>query len=219
MSGDKCEGCGEPIAPEAVDVCSKCHAPAKAPSPQQGPPPSPGHRRLNIALKTFIGIALFPLVPFGTLLGGYCLWSAYSVWRGRRLAENTAKWAGGAVFSALLVGVAIPKFRELTRKGKEGASRGNVSAIRHANSIYYGDMAGVYPSSLDSLTRDGKYLRNIPLAIFPYYHRDSAKVTVGKVPDDSGGWLYDNDPKDKDFGMVFFNCTHTDTKGSSWHSY
>lgn len=136
-----------------------------------------------------------------------------------KTAVATASLVFSMTVCALFGTIAINKFRGLTRMGSEGASRGNLGAIRSALSIYYGDTAGVYPSSLNSLTEGGKYLREIPMAIVPYYHRDSSKVTFGKVPDDSGGWVYDNDPKDKDFGLVFVNCTHTDTKGSSWNSY
>jgi hypothetical protein len=111
------------------------------------------------------------------------------------------------------------KVSELMRSPSEGAVKGNLGAIRSAVSIYYGDMEGVYPSTLESLTVGGKYLPDIPPAKTPNYHQDSSAVTFGKIPNDAGGWLYNNDPKDKNFGAVLINCTHTDRKGTAWNLY
>ena len=36
---------------------------------------------------------------------------------------------------------------------------------------------------------------------------------------DAGGWQYNNVSTDPDFGTLWVNCTHTDTKGSAWTSY
>ncbi|MBI5883750.1 MAG: hypothetical protein HZB91_11675 [Elusimicrobia bacterium] len=110
-------------------------------------------------------------------------------------------------------------FGRLIRKSNEGASKGNLGSIRSALSIYFKDMGGVYPSSLDQLTIGGKYLPAIPRAKAPSYHTDSNAVHPGKASNDAGGWLYNNDPKDKDFGDVLVNCAHTDTKGSFWTAY
>jgi hypothetical protein len=60
-------------------------------------------------------------------------------------------------------------------------------------------------------------MSSIPKAHIPNYHPDSNSVKP-RV-DDTGGWVYDNDPKDKTFGSLWVNCTHTTTKGKSWTSY
>ena len=44
----------------------------------------------------------------------------------------------------ILAAIAIPKFAELIRKSNEGASKGNLGAIRSALSIYYGDEVGMW---------------------------------------------------------------------------
>ncbi len=129
----------------------------------------------------------------------------------------------------ILAAIAIPKFAELIRKSGEGASKGNLGAIRSALSIYYGDMEGQYPSSLTGLTIAGKYLASIPVAKAPNYHADSSAVDVlpgGCVIVNwdinefvSGGWVYCDAPADPAYGGVIINCSHTDTKGSVWSTY
>src|SRR5450631_1427612 len=74
----------------------------------------------------------------------------------------------------ILAAIAIPKFAELIRKSGEGASKGNLGAIRSALSIYYGDMEGVYPATIAGLTVAGKYLSVVPVAKTPSYHGDTS---------------------------------------------
>jgi prepilin-type N-terminal cleavage/methylation domain-containing protein len=121
----------------------------------------------------------------------------------------------------ILAAIAIPKFAELIRKSNEGSSKGNLGAIRSALSIYYGDMEGLYPVELASLTLNGKYMASIPKSKAPNYHPDSSEVSTGSANavTDAGGWAYDNVPSDANFGTLWVNCSHTDTKGSSWTTY
>ncbi len=96
----------------------------------------------------------------------------------------------------------------------------NIGMIRSSLSIYYGDHEGVYPDDLKALTERGKYLSDIPKAkALSDSHRDSAKITYGKESDDAGGWLYNNDPRDPNFGTLWVNCTHKDRKGNVWTTY
>ncbi len=122
----------------------------------------------------------------------------------------------------ILAAVAIPKFAELIRKSGEGASKGNLGALRSAMSIYYGDMEGVYPATIGSLTISGKYLGALPKSKSPNYHTDSAGEvlqTDSATPDDAGGWYYNDVAGNANIGNVLVNCTHTDTKGSVWSTY
>jgi prepilin-type N-terminal cleavage/methylation domain-containing protein len=50
----------------------------------------------------------------------------------------------------ILAAVAIPKFAQMLEKSREGATKGNVGAIKSAVSIYSGDWQGVWPSYLDA---------------------------------------------------------------------
>src|ERR1700745_2223073 len=79
----------------------------------------------------------------------------------------------------ILAAIAIPKFAELIRKSGEGASKGHLGAIRSALRLYYGDMEGVYPTTLSGLTVAGKYLATVPVAKTPSYHGDQSTETDG----------------------------------------
>ena len=121
----------------------------------------------------------------------------------------------------VLAAIAIPKFAELIRKSQEGSSKGSLGSLRSTLAIYYGDMEGLYPSRIASLTINGKYLTVIGPARTPNYHPDLSTETDGltNAPTDAGGWMYDNVTGDPAIGIVEVNCTHTDTKGSSWTTY
>jgi len=119
----------------------------------------------------------------------------------------------------ILAAIAIPKFASLIRKSSEGASKGNLGAIRSALSIYYGDVEGVYPTTMENLTVGGKYLSVVPVAKAPNYHNDSSAILNGSAPTDAVGWAYLNVETNANFGTVWVNCTHTDTKGSTWTAY
>jgi prepilin-type N-terminal cleavage/methylation domain-containing protein len=130
----------------------------------------------------------------------------------------------------ILAAIAIPKFAELIRKSSEGASKGNLGALRSAMSIYYGDMEGTYPGNMTALTLGGKYLTVVPPAKAPNYHPDLATVVLlaaeadniavaNADPTNTGGWYYNNQATNANVGNSLVNCTHTDTKGSIWSGY
>ena len=123
----------------------------------------------------------------------------------------------------ILAAIAIPKFAALIRKSNEGATKGNLGAIRSALSIYYGDMEGTYPTNMSSLTVSSKYLGSIPKAKVPSYHGDSSAFVNNSVMAESGGstggWRYNNVVGDTNLGTMWVNCTHTDSKNTEWTVY
>ena len=122
----------------------------------------------------------------------------------------------------ILAAIAVPKFADLIRKSNEGATKGSLGAIRSALSIYYGDMEGQYPSDWVSLTVSAKYLAGIPQAKTPNYHAGlttSSYGSMGSASNDGTGWAYNNQPGDSNLGTLWVNCTHTDTRGSTWSTY
>jgi prepilin-type N-terminal cleavage/methylation domain-containing protein len=124
----------------------------------------------------------------------------------------------------ILAAIAIPKFADLIRKSKEGATKGNLGAVRSALSIYYGDLEGNYPTDdLTQMTVSGKFLPELPQAKTPNYHIDSNGVIAGAsqavVVTNVGGWAYVNNNTDQSWGNIWVNCTDTDSKGSVWTSY
>ena len=121
----------------------------------------------------------------------------------------------------ILAAIAIPKFAELIRKSSEGASKGNLGALRSAMSIYYGDMEGTYPANVAALTIGGKYITTVPPAKAPNYHSDSSATSLYSVVGltDVGGWAYMDVATNANMSNVYISCTHTDTKGSVWTAY
>ena len=53
----------------------------------------------------------------------------------------------------ILAAIAIPKFADMLEKSREGATKGNLSSIKSAVSIFYGDQQGVYIQNLDATQR------------------------------------------------------------------
>jgi len=131
----------------------------------------------------------------------------------------------------ILSAIAIPKFADLIRKSNEGATKGNLGAIRSAMSIYYGEIEGWYPTTDPGpvLTMDnGKYLKEIPACYNPPYHPkvavfDMTNSTGGVENGTAGAWAYQEsrtpNAGDKPWGDVWVNCTHTDSKGTTWSAY
>jgi len=124
----------------------------------------------------------------------------------------------------ILAAIALPKFADLIRKSKEGSTKGNLGAVRGALALYYGAMEGNYPiDNLSQLTAGGKYINSIPLALTPGYHNDNSGLLAGAdkatVENDAGGWSYVNNSGSVDWGALMVNCTHTDTKGTTWSTY
>jgi hypothetical protein len=51
-------------------------------------------------------------------------------------------------------------------------------------------------------------------------HPDSSTITgTTLTTTDSGGWVYDNNTTDSNWGRVLVSCSHSDSRGSAWTSY
>lgn len=123
---------------------------------------------------------------------------------------------------AILATIAMPKFADIINRSREGATKGSLGALRSILSIYYGDMEGVYPSSLLAVTIGRKYVGEIPKAKIPSYHPDLSTVSEGAgiiAVDEAGGWHFNVNPTDPYYGRILVNCTHTDLKGTVWSTY
>jgi prepilin-type N-terminal cleavage/methylation domain-containing protein len=134
----------------------------------------------------------------------------------------------------ILAAVAIPKFAEMLRKSKEGATKGSLTNLRSALTIYISDNEGRTPSLGDADTIvvstglqafTPKYVETIPSVKLGTYHGDTANIVVvssavtdrgntttvaaqGETTDDANGWKYSS----LGGGTFYVNCTHTDTK-------
>ncbi len=125
------------------------------------------------------------------------------------------------------------KFQNLEHLSTEGKTKGDLVAIRSAISVYYGDTEGSYPSALDELVP--KYIKMLPepnLIGHPSvrgveYYGSEVCVRIsdqrGAINEamikDTGKWGYVNDTKSPCWGMIFVDCTHTDSRDSIWHTF
>jgi|SRR3989339_1202488 len=132
----------------------------------------------------------------------------------------------------ILSAIAIPKFADLIRKSNEGATKGNLGALRSAISIYYGEMEGVFPVPTHGATTmsailtmdNGKYLKAIPSCYNPPAHSKVTTVTVdNNALSDANGWAYDDDRLNADttrnWGDIWVSCSHNDSKSTQWSVY
>jgi prepilin-type N-terminal cleavage/methylation domain-containing protein len=46
----------------------------------------------------------------------------------------------------ILAGIAIPRYMNFIRRSREGATKGNLGAVRSALNIYYSDLEGIFPA-------------------------------------------------------------------------
>ena len=127
----------------------------------------------------------------------------------------------------ILAAIAIPRFAQMLEKSREGATRGNLSSMRSAVSIYYSEREGIFPNDLT--TSFTSYLYPIPYAkASPLGNLNN--VNLASTPPGSGGaspfswvvtggWCYITDPTSPYNGSVFANSTATDTKGNSFTTY
>jgi prepilin-type N-terminal cleavage/methylation domain-containing protein len=122
----------------------------------------------------------------------------------------------------ILAVIAIPRFADMIDKSKEGYTKGALSTLRSAVSVYYADNNGIYPSDdLTSLLAGHKYINVIPIVKIPRTpHDTTALVAPGASTStyitDAGGWAYVNNPSDKDWGMLAVNCSHLNIAGEPW---
>lgn len=116
----------------------------------------------------------------------------------------------------VVLSIVIPqfaRFRQRTRTFKA------LSALRAASARYAADAKTKGPRELTDLTKDGRYLKEIPPAEIYGRHSRSNQVRPLGQTDDSGGWTHANWPGSPREGDVWINCTHTDAKGSAWSAY
>lgn len=133
----------------------------------------------------------------------------------------------------ILAAVAVPKFSELVRKSREGATKGNLGRLRSALSIYFGDNEGHQPtcswqsnSSVLTNALISKYIDKIPNVHTANYHVARNRVFCHQSDDsahDGEGWGFHGalsfDSTWNTAGSVWIMCTHTDTKGAQWRTY
>lgn len=165
-------------------------------------------------------LALIALMFFGLVRGLQLLvWSASALRAPARRAPHLAQARAGRLAAAGLLTVWAAAFLgsfamppQLYRAAEEGATRGRLGTLREALARHHSENGGRYPVDLAGLP-------SLPAAIAPYYHPASAAVRLGTSSDDGGGWLYNNVEGHSEYGGVWVNCTHTDSKIWRWDRF
>jgi prepilin-type N-terminal cleavage/methylation domain-containing protein len=118
----------------------------------------------------------------------------------------------------ILAAIAIPRFAQMLEKSREGATKGNLSSMRSAISIYYSEKEGTWPGDLT--TSYTSYLYPIPPAKASPLGNANTVASVGAAPTAAGiGWAYVTDTASVYAGNIFCNSTATDTKNTSFTTY
>ncbi|MCL2390116.1 MAG: hypothetical protein FWD54_01175 [Endomicrobia bacterium] len=129
-----------------------------------------------------------------------------------------------AAVVVLLAVIAFPKMANTLRKSNENATKASLASLRSAIAMYYGDNEGNYPGTniAEELTKDAKYIKEIPFASCPPYHAKSNKILIKgtEASNDTGEWIYKADDTEDNSGRVqgqiWINCSHKDSKGNVW---
>lgn len=133
----------------------------------------------------------------------------------------------------ILAAVAIPKFADMLRKSKEGATKGSLTNLRSALTIYISDNEGLvmcqftptadYTEATLTSYLCPKYMETLPTAKLGTYHSDIKQVRMSNYNDrsldidsalpatparDGNGWTFTS----LSGGGWWVNCSHTDTK-------
>ncbi|HNG45353.1 MAG TPA: prepilin-type N-terminal cleavage/methylation domain-containing protein [Elusimicrobiota bacterium] len=125
----------------------------------------------------------------------------------------------------LLAAIAIPKFANLVDKSKEAAARGKLGTMRSAMNLYYADNEGGYPAGFLATGEPlvPRYLDKVPYVEMPRTvasgrHRGKFMASGG-VPCCVDDWFSDFETA-WHYSLVDhavrLNCTHTDSKGTTW---
>ena len=133
----------------------------------------------------------------------------------------------------VLAALAIPKYRDMIEKSREGATKGNIGAIMSSLAIYYSDNKGAWPEDISANTY-AKYLDRIPAV--KVTHPDGGTQLSGnsnavdipnsgnngngnaygkyKFKANTDGWRYDPGG-----GGVWVNNSQTDSAGVDYTLY
>lgn len=117
----------------------------------------------------------------------------------------------------ILAAIAIPRFAQMLERSRDGATKGNLGALRSAVSIYYGDKEGVWPTDLT--TAFTSYMNPLPPAKSTPLGNSTLVTNVAAVPGSAGsGWAYFT-ASGSSQGNVYCNSNATDAKGDSFTTY
>lgn len=126
----------------------------------------------------------------------------------------------------ILASIAIPRFAQMLEKSREGSTKGNLSSLKSAAAVYYADIQGIWPTTLnsDTMSAFSRYLDDIPPVKVTGAFVEGAFSPSGNLVTDAAlsgvptspnmGWLYDSN-----LGNVYVNSTVSDSKAIPYSFY
>ena len=127
----------------------------------------------------------------------------------------------------ILAAIAIPRFAQMLEKAKEGATKGNIGAMKSASEIYYGNWQGVWPTTLwaSAAFTFSQNLDNVPLvkvtgafapagSTSPSGNVVTYTTQLGVPGGQSSGWMYDSSG-----GYIYVNSTLADSQNMAYSFY
>ena len=126
----------------------------------------------------------------------------------------------------ILAAIAIPRFAQMLEKSKEGATKGNIGALKSATEIYYGNWQGTWPTTLwsgssfsfsqnmDAIPQVKVTGAFIASPTNPSGNIVSYTVINGAPTGQLSGWLYDSTA-----GFVYVNSTIQDSAAMAYSFY
>jgi type II secretory pathway pseudopilin PulG len=147
------------------------------------------------------------------------------------------EWAMFVAILGIIAALAYPYIQEWQEKSREATTKSNISAIKAAISIYYGDHEGIWPTTLDVSDKTpgygfGDYLPVMPKVLVTHpsdssmspagddvtYVSFTDEPNLGKPESYGKGWRYDG-PGQSNTGRIWVNSSYKDTTGVSYTTY
>ena len=126
----------------------------------------------------------------------------------------------------ILAAIAIPKFADLILKSKESSAKGSLGSVRGAVTIYYSDTEGLWPVTIATLGEASKYIDKIPVCTIPRQsvtgfngHPGSSGERGMPVSDFASNAIWAFSGGMSGTGNTAINCTHIDSKDSTWSTW
>jgi len=91
----------------------------------------------------------------------------------------------------------------------------DMSEMRKKIAIYYNLNGKPFPEDFGEIIKTGVIREVPPVKLKGHLKMKGVENSASMTYSDSGGWKYVSDPKDKDFGKLYLDCTHTDEYGRS----
>ncbi len=116
----------------------------------------------------------------------------------------------------VILSVAVPTIARLRDRSRNLKA---LATLRSALSRHAAETKTKGPADLSDLTKDGKYLSEIPSVAPGGHHPRSAQAYPLGVSADAGGWAYSSARGSSTLSGVWINCSHTDNRGRAWNAY